>query len=296
MKIYSLLALFLGVFHYSQVGINANPRPDNSAALDVQATNKGLLIPRVSLSGATDITTINNPANGLLVFNLSDADNGTPLNTSDDVIKNRLYSFSNGRWNIFVNADEMNTKINNILLNRLVALINMKSSGNDLTFVSGDLGNNIRRFIFDNKVADKSNTFDTSTGEFTAPFTGYYLVNMNILLKPWANNFDPANNIKNPIRLGLAKPYTGTFPASGLTDSIFYSVYETLDSARGSNFITYLNMKSIIFMQANQKTVPLVKYITPGTTGNQYNLNTEANNYNRVLTNTISIIYLPTAL
>lgn len=282
-----------GVFHYSQVGINVIPRPDNSAALHVQSTNKGLLIPRVSLSGATDITTINKPANGLLVFNLKDGDNGTPL-TTDDVLKNRLYSFSNGRWNIFVNAEEMDKKINNILLNRLVALVNMKPSGNDLSFVSGDLGNNIRRFIFDNKVTDKSNTFNTSTGEFTAPFTGYYVINMNILLKPWSNNFDPGNNIKTPIRLGLAKPYTGTFPASGVTDAIFHSVFQNLDSAMGNNFITYMNLKTIIFLQSGEKTVPLVKYISPGTSGNQYNLNTEANNYNRVLTNTISIVYLPT--
>ncbi|WP_291872840.1 hypothetical protein [Chryseobacterium sp.] len=293
MKIYSLLMICFGVFHYSQVGINVIPRPDNSAALHVQSTNKGLLIPRVSLLGATDITTINKPANGLLVFNLKDGDNGTPL-TTDDVLKNRLYSFSNGRWNIFVNAEEMDKKINNILLNRLVALVNMKPSGNDLSFVSGDLGNNIRRFIFDNKVTDKSNTFNTSTGEFTAPFTGYYVINMNILLKPWANNFDPGNNIKTPIRLGLAKPYTGTFPASGVTDAIFHSVFQNLDSAMGNNFITYMNLKTIIFLQSGEKTVPLVKYISPGTSGNQYNLNTEANNYNRVLTNTISIVYLPT--
>ncbi|PIF45687.1 hypothetical protein CLU96_2697 [Chryseobacterium sp. 52] len=294
MRIYILLMTCLGVSHYSQVGINTTPLPDNSAALHVQSANKGLLIPRVSLSGATDITTISKPANGLLVYNLTDANNGTPLNTTDDVIKNRLYSFSNGRWNVFVNADEMNTSINNILLNRLIALVNMKSSGNDLSFVSNDLGNNIRRFIFDNKVTDKSNTFNTSTGEFTAPFTGYYLINMNVLLKPWGNNFDPANNIKTPLRLGLSEPYTGAFPSNGLTDAIFYNAYENLDSAMGSNFITYLNLKSIIFLQSGEKTVPLVKYITPGTTGNQYNLNTEANNYNRVLTNTISIIYLPT--
>ncbi|SDI37856.1 hypothetical protein [Chryseobacterium jejuense] len=295
MRIYFLLTMCLSVSHYSQVGINTNASPDVSAALHINSTNKGLLIPRVSLSGVTDITTIKNPANGLLVFNLADANNGTPLNTNDDVVKNKLYSFSNGRWNAFVNGEELNQKINNILLNRLIALVNMNPSGNELSFVSSDLGNNIRRFIFDHKVTDKLNTFNTSTGEFTAPFTGYYLINMNILLKPWGNNYNPGSNIKNPIRLGLSKPYTGSFSANGLTDIIFQNANENLDSAQGGNFITYLNFKSIIYLQSGEKTVPIVKYITPGTAGNQYNLNTEANNYNRVLTNTISIIYLPTS-
>ncbi len=42
---------------------------DNSAILDVDATNKGLLIPRVSLTSATDITTIPAPATSLLIYN-----------------------------------------------------------------------------------------------------------------------------------------------------------------------------------------------------------------------------------
>ncbi|SEH28291.1 hypothetical protein SAMN05421593_0661 [Chryseobacterium culicis] len=44
--------------------------PDASAILDVTSTNKGILAPRISLSSATDVTTIANPAVGLLVFNL----------------------------------------------------------------------------------------------------------------------------------------------------------------------------------------------------------------------------------
>ncbi|ASW76135.1 hypothetical protein IQ37_06025 [Chryseobacterium piperi] len=294
MKTILLFSILSSLFHYSQVGINTN-FPDKSAILHANATHKGLLISRVSLSGTTDITTIPKPAEGLLVFNLVNANNETPADTTDDVLENRFYSFSNGRWHLFTEEKELNQKISDLLLNRLITLVNMKPSGNDLSFVSSDLGNNIRRFIFDSKVTDKLNTFNTTTGEFTAPFTGYYLVNMNILLKPWKNNFDPNNNVKTPLLLGLSKPYTNSFPTSGLTDNIFYNAIENLDSARGANFITYLNLKSIIYLKTGEKTVPIVKYITPGSTEGQYNLNTEANNYNRTLTNTISIIYLPTS-
>lgn len=48
------------------VGINS---PDNSALLDLNAANKGLLLPRVSLSSPSDASTVPAPAKGLLVYN-----------------------------------------------------------------------------------------------------------------------------------------------------------------------------------------------------------------------------------
>lgn len=43
--------------------------PDNSAAVDIRSSNKGILIPRITLTSATDQTTISNPALGLLAYN-----------------------------------------------------------------------------------------------------------------------------------------------------------------------------------------------------------------------------------
>jgi hypothetical protein len=52
------------------VGINATgATPDVSAMLDITNANKGLLIPRVSLSSSTDALTIATPATSLLVYN-----------------------------------------------------------------------------------------------------------------------------------------------------------------------------------------------------------------------------------
>lgn len=67
-KIY-LILLFLGFVGFAQTGIGTTT-PDASAKLDVSATNKGLLPPRVTLTSATDATTILLPATGLLVYNL----------------------------------------------------------------------------------------------------------------------------------------------------------------------------------------------------------------------------------
>jgi hypothetical protein len=71
-----LLFLFFTGFALSvqsqNVGIGTSS-PNSSAALDVNATNKGLLIPRLS---STQRKAINNPAMGLLVF---DTDKGTVM-------------------------------------------------------------------------------------------------------------------------------------------------------------------------------------------------------------------------
>ena len=47
--------------------------PDASAALDVTAPNKGLLVPRVVLSGTTAPAPLTLPATGLLVYNTNAA-------------------------------------------------------------------------------------------------------------------------------------------------------------------------------------------------------------------------------
>lgn len=68
------LFLSLGLFFGTQgvfaqgVGVNTNS-PDPSASLEVAGTNKGLLIPRISLQSQTDKTTIPNPATALLIYN-----------------------------------------------------------------------------------------------------------------------------------------------------------------------------------------------------------------------------------
>jgi hypothetical protein len=54
---------------YSQTGIGTTT-PHASAKLHVSASDKGFLPPRVTLSSATDASTIPSPAEGLLVYNL----------------------------------------------------------------------------------------------------------------------------------------------------------------------------------------------------------------------------------
>ncbi len=67
-----ILSLALGSLYLQGQGvkISSNPgNPDPSAVLDAEATDKGVLVPRVDLQNATDGQTIINPATGLMVFN-----------------------------------------------------------------------------------------------------------------------------------------------------------------------------------------------------------------------------------
>jgi trimeric autotransporter adhesin len=62
--------LLLSSVHSQSVGINSDGSiPHSSAALDIKSSNKGLLVPRLSLSSETDATTISSPQTSLLVFN-----------------------------------------------------------------------------------------------------------------------------------------------------------------------------------------------------------------------------------
>ena len=64
--------LFAGLLFSMQVvaqsGIGTST-PHASAKLDVSATNKGFLPPRVTLTSVTDVSTISTPATGLLIYN-----------------------------------------------------------------------------------------------------------------------------------------------------------------------------------------------------------------------------------
>jgi uncharacterized protein (TIGR02145 family) len=77
------ILLTLSGLGYAQVAINAdNSLPDNAAILDVKSTTRGLLVPRMT---ETQLRTITNPVNSLLVFC-----------TTDD--KFYVYLSASGEW------------------------------------------------------------------------------------------------------------------------------------------------------------------------------------------------------
>ncbi|MGL4584892.1 MAG: hypothetical protein ACRCVU_18150, partial [Flavobacterium sp.] len=84
------------------VGIGKSILPDATAVLDVGATNKGILIPRVTLTGEEDNNTITGGAypESLLVYHLGG--NNHPLTKG-------FYFWSGGKWNALVSKTSTTT-------------------------------------------------------------------------------------------------------------------------------------------------------------------------------------------
>ncbi|MDC8003506.1 tail fiber domain-containing protein [Aureisphaera galaxeae] len=96
--IYVLIALFITCSSlFAQVGIGTT-MPDASSALDINVANKGLLIPRIALTGTDDTTTIVSPATSLLVYNTVTSGSGATA------VSPGFYFFDGTEWSSFSNA------------------------------------------------------------------------------------------------------------------------------------------------------------------------------------------------
>ena len=69
----SLFFLFLTKLSIAQVGIGTT-NPDDSAILDIRSNSRGILIPRIALSGFDSFPVVN-PAEGLMVYNTQSNEN-----------------------------------------------------------------------------------------------------------------------------------------------------------------------------------------------------------------------------
>lgn len=83
--------LFTVLLTTAQVGIGTTT-PNASASLDVSASNRGFLPPRVALTSTTDVSTIATPATGLLVYNTASAGT-TPNNVTPG-----YYYYTGSSW------------------------------------------------------------------------------------------------------------------------------------------------------------------------------------------------------
>jgi len=73
-KVFAIIALLATVVSSADAqtegGVGIGTRtPNSSSMLEVYATDKGVLLPRVALTGIADITTINSPVNSMIVYN-----------------------------------------------------------------------------------------------------------------------------------------------------------------------------------------------------------------------------------
>lgn len=114
---------------FSQIGIGSFS-VDPSAALDVNSSNKGVLLPSISLLSNDDVSTIAAPVSGLLIYNSATAGSG-----ANKVIPG--YYFYNGlNWELlnYNNTDKINLQTGNYTLTNsdvnTVVIINSSTSSN----------------------------------------------------------------------------------------------------------------------------------------------------------------------
>lgn len=95
-----LLALIFPVFSFAQIGIGTST-VDASAKLQIDATDRGFLQPRVELTGTDDVATIATPATGLMVFNTATAGSGAAA------VSPGVYYHNGAAWQRVANQAEV---------------------------------------------------------------------------------------------------------------------------------------------------------------------------------------------
>ena len=101
-KIITFLSFLIFQITSAQVGIGTTT-PGNGALLDISSSSKGLLIPRVTLTGINDNSTISPATVGLLVFNT------TPANAGANAIYEGFYYWNGTIWvKLSVGNDDTN--------------------------------------------------------------------------------------------------------------------------------------------------------------------------------------------
>lgn len=99
-----LAALLAPTFLFAQVGIGTTTI-NSSAKLQIDATNKGVLPPRIALTGSGDVTTIATPATGLLIYNTATA------GTSTAAVTPGYYYYTGSQWARFVSSTTAETRV-----------------------------------------------------------------------------------------------------------------------------------------------------------------------------------------
>ena len=188
----TVTTLFVAASFAQSVGINNDgSSPNASAMLDVKHPNKGLLIPRVSLSGTGDITTIPSAATSLLVYNTATSGSGgtgvTPgfyywnssawlrINTGSGSVSSWLLTGNAGTidgTNFIGTTDNIpfNIKVNNERAGRIDPILNN-------AFLGYQAGNLATTGSYNTAIG--SNAFQNNTNGNSNAATGAYAL--------WAN-------------------------------------------------------------------------------------------------------------
>ncbi|MDP5201133.1 hypothetical protein [Flavobacterium sp. DG2-3] len=192
MKKNFIFILLTGILSLSQVNaqmaIPGKKAPDDSSILDLNSTNRGLLVPRISIPSLTDKSIINggNPVNSLLVYNTNTALTGGA----------GFYFWNGTTWNkLITGADATGDNLGNH-----TATTTLNLNGNRI--------NNIYDSYFKDQVTDNNSTYGLYKnagvfGIYSSKNSGNDLTINENTRKTTVNN------------LAISKGTDGTAPATG---------------------------------------------------------------------------------
>lgn len=190
---------------------------NSSAILEVEATNKGFLPPRVALTGSNDVTTIPSPATGLIVYNTANAGTGDNV-----VVANSLYLFNGTKWSKM--SDQSNTSASNIYLFSGTVGVGGNYTSTSILFP------NYTTMRYANEV-DPSNSFNPAAGVYSVKESGFYFFSTSV-------QFDnSAGTVASFSSVGLRIILNGT----DVLAQVFTRPNNTIASAATST-IVYLNV------------------------------------------------------
>lgn len=164
-----LITLICSLGFSQNVGINTTGAvPNLSALLDISATNKGVLIPRIIIDSIGDLSTIASPANALLIYNTNNSftnglqGDGFYYNEGSSTVPHwvRLITNNNDAWSLLGNIATTNnnfigTTDNKRLLfkvNNLKAGLIDSLNGNNNTFFGLNAGFSVNNTAYSNTI------------------------------------------------------------------------------------------------------------------------------------------------
>jgi hypothetical protein len=205
LPIWLALSLVFATHAYAQVRaqkIGDNPTVINAdAALEVEATDKGFLPPRVALTSTTNPSPLSAHVAGMLVYNTATTTTGT------NDVKPGLYENDGSQW----------AKVGS----------GSGSGGSAHEFEASSLDNfsfphasNVPNpVLFTTKEYDVSNAYNLATGEYTAPEDGVYVFSAAIQMSNASTNNAQIHFYVNGEHVSQIIPALGAFTVPRLAHS-----------------------------------------------------------------------------
>lgn len=163
----AIAACAISMSSFAQVKSGDNPTTVNGGSvLELESTNKGLLLPRIALTNTLTWGLLGTPVAGMHVFNTNTSVISNPTYPTLSA-KIGEYYWDGGGW---------------------VALAPVRSIFLSATGNSQLVNTGSNDLLFQNELVDKANNFDPATSTFTASSGGIYLITSYLRFSA-----DPAN-------------------------------------------------------------------------------------------------------